>query len=203
MWAGDMHWVKGARPLLARSQSESQERWQSQWRLLECRRLWETWKLLGKCDLFKPGSHHRSQHYKTRKLTSGNPEIWGEFFSSLSLCTQLTVVSKSGKCRYTLQYPSHFPKVCQNMTPSERTHSPFRKTGGTGKWVGQCRNTQSAKCGIIRVYFRKWWDNCSTTGVSNLLLKCIAKHQNSPRQMWKLLNSMFPSVFVYTVFISR
>lgn len=39
IWAGAMHWVKGAKPRLALSQSESQDRWQSQWRLLECRRL--------------------------------------------------------------------------------------------------------------------------------------------------------------------
>lgn len=39
MWAGAMHCVKGAKPRLALSQSESQDRWQSQWRLLECRRL--------------------------------------------------------------------------------------------------------------------------------------------------------------------
>lgn len=39
MLAGAMHWVKGAKPRRALSQSESQDRWQSQWRLLECRRL--------------------------------------------------------------------------------------------------------------------------------------------------------------------
>lgn len=39
MWAGAMHWVKGAKPRLALSQSESQDRWQSQCRLFECRRL--------------------------------------------------------------------------------------------------------------------------------------------------------------------
>lgn len=42
MWAGAMHCVKGAKPRLALSQSESQDRWQSQWRLLECRRLEQT-----------------------------------------------------------------------------------------------------------------------------------------------------------------
>lgn len=41
MWAGAMHWVKGAKPRLALSQSESQDRWQSQRRLLECSRLRE------------------------------------------------------------------------------------------------------------------------------------------------------------------
>lgn len=106
IWAGAMHWVKGAKPRLALSQSESQDRWQSQWRLLECRRL-----------------RRRSEGNINFEL---NPGLRCFFFFFYKILT----VTSTGTCTFTHRdiqcniLGSHFPKVCDNMTAStERTHT--------------------------------------------------------------------------------